>query len=192
VVARKRKGDISWAPITGSWNIEDDHVSYQGPTDDRYPHGFVLSPFRLRAGRLSIKVTLQDSKDGAARILFGYSSSKGKYLSLGLGGYNAAYVLSEYAEGRGWRGLRTLGSSSNLITNSPYELVVELQGQRAILIVNNIVVMECDLPYPPEGNQVGLYAWGDHQVTFENYHVSSFLSQAFVVMQFSEPFVSFR
>ncbi|MBI3300762.1 MAG: hypothetical protein HYZ72_01590, partial [Deltaproteobacteria bacterium] len=83
-----------------------------------------------------------------------------------------------------------LGSNQNLSPQFPYELEAELRGQSVRLIVNTIKVLEEHLPYPPTGDQIGLFAWGTSEVRFEETVGEGTKPLAFVVMQFSEPYNS--
>jgi hypothetical protein len=185
-----KKSITNWAPLAGNWKFDSLAAIYTAPEDPQLPYGLVLSPLRLRSGSLRTRVSFNETEISNGRIVFGYNSTIGTYFSAGLGGYNRAYVLDEYTPGRGWKALRALGSSQNLVTQSPYELEVALRGQSVQLIVNTIKVLEEPLPYPPTGDQVGLFAWGTSEVRFEETTGEGAKPRAFVVMQFGEPYDS--
>jgi len=180
----------TWAPLAGKWKFEGPTATYLGPEDPNSPYGVALSPLRLRSGSISTKVSLSETEESAGRIMFGYNSASGAYFSEGLGGYKRAYILDEYVPGRGWKAVSALGSDQNLIAQSPYHLKVELQGQSVRLMVDSIKVLEGHLPYPPTGDQIGLFAWGTAEVKFEETVGEGARPRAFVVMQFSEPYES--
>jgi hypothetical protein len=180
----------TWAPLAGKWKFDGSTATYLGPEDPNLPYGMALSPLRLRSGSISTRVSFNETEESAGRVLFGYNSASGAYFSGGLGGYREAYVLDEYVPGRGWKALRALGSNQNLSPQVPYELEVELRGQSVRLMVNTIKVLEEHLPYPPMGDQIGLFAWGTSEVKFEDAAGEGVKPRAFVVMQFSEPYNS--
>ena len=180
----------TWAPLAGKWKFAGPTATYLGPEDPSLPYGMALSPLRLRSGSISTRVSFNKTEESAGRVLFGYNSANGAYFSGGLGGHREAYVLDEYVPGRGWKALRALGSNQNLSPQVPYELEVELRGQSVRLLVNTIKVLEEHLPYPPMGDQIGLFAWGTSEVKFEDAAGEGVKPRAFVVMQFSEPYNS--
>lgn len=181
---------IKWAPLAGKWDFQASTAIYTGPEDPTLPHGLALSSLRLRSGIIRAKVLFTDTKESAGRIVFGYNPANGAYFSLGLGGHNEAYVLDEYVPSRGWKALRALGSNQNLRPQSPYEVEVEVKGQSVRLTVDTIKVLEDYLPYPPTGDQIGLFTWGTTEVRFEETSGEGARPKAFVVMQFSEPYNS--
>ena len=184
-----------WAPISGIWKLDGSTATYLGPdpsdpSSSQFGYGVALSPTRLRGGSITTMVFLEETEESAGRIVFGYNSATGNYLSAGIAGYGFAYLLDEFLPNRGWRAVRREGSKLNLHPQTPYELEVRLQGQRVSLTVNNVKVIEQNLPYPPSGDQIGLFAWGPGGVRFENTAAKGAKPQAFVVMQFGEPFDS--
>jgi hypothetical protein len=181
---------IKWAPLAGKWDFHASTAIYTGPEDPTLPHGLALSSLRLRSGIIRAKVLFDDTTGSAGRIVIGYNPANGAYFSLGLGGHNEAYVLDEYVPSRGWKALRALGSTQNLRPQSPYEIAVEIKGQSVRLTVDTITVLEDHLPYPPTGDQIGLFTWGTTQVRFEGTSGEGAKPKAFVVMQFSEPYNS--
>lgn len=179
-----------WAPLAGRWRFEGFTVTYIGPEDPSLPYGLTLSPLRLRSGIIKVKVSFNEIQESAGRIALGYNSATGAYFSVGIGGHREAYVLDEYIPGRGWKALRALGSNQNLSPQSLYEMETELRGQNVRLTVNTIKVLEEYLPYPPTGDQIGLFAWGTSEVKFEETIGEGAKPRAFVVMQFTEPYES--
>jgi hypothetical protein len=179
-----------WAMLAGRWKREDSILTYLGPEDPgvAFAHGLALSSGHFRNGSVTARVSLEHIDQSGGGILFGYNSSTGAYFTAGLVGYGQAYVLSEFVPGTGSRGLRVLGSPTNLEADTFYELQLELQGQNVSLTVNHVKIFQEHLPSPLTGDQIGLYAWGQTNVTFEALTWQSAPPRAFVVMQFSEPF----
>jgi hypothetical protein len=145
----------------------------------------------MNEGSVRVRVELASvlpSDESAARILLGFQSAEERYLSIGIGGYGGAFVLSDFSFPVGWQGLAGAGSSENLMTGKEYDLLVEMRGQQITLKVDGIRVLEAVLKQPLQGGQVGLFAWGNANVTFREALVRKSRGAAFVVMQFSEPY----
>lgn len=68
-----------------------------------------------------------------------------------------------------------------------YGIELQLLGQRALLSVDGIPVVDMSLPVLPSGKQVGLMAWGPNSVRFTDFHVVERAPRLFVVMQFGPP-----
>ncbi len=179
---------MNWAALTGTWKFDGSEAVFLKPQDLRSPVGIALARGKFRAGSISVVVSFEDPGEAAARLVIGYNPATSAYFSIGLGGYGFAYVIDEYREGRGWKGLKTGGDVANLEPNRPYRVSVTLQGQSVGLIVDDILVMETTLPYPMSGDQIGLMAWGKKPVRFEDLRFTTDKPRAFVVMQFSEPY----
>lgn len=179
----------SWAPIVGRWTFEEGKAIFSGgEAESRFPFGICAAGVNLAEGSVKVTVTLSNNNDCSGRILLGYRSPNEQYLSIGLGGYRGAYVLSEFVPSEGWRGLTVAGNEQNLSPNLEYEIEARVKGQRLRLSVNNIRVFEHVLDSPFTIGQIGLYAWGTCQVSFKNMIVSKVHGKVFVVMQFSEPY----
>lgn len=178
-----------WAPILGRWTFKEDEAIYSGSeTESQFPFGICAAGFNLAEGSVTVTVTLSENHDCSGRILLGYRSPDKRYLSIGLGGYRRAYVLSEFVPSEGWRGLAVAGNEQNLTIGQEHEIEVRVRGQRLRLSVNNIRIFEHVLETPFTMGQIGLYAWGKHKVTFKNMIVKQVPGKVFVVMQFSEPY----
>jgi hypothetical protein len=110
------------------------------------------------------------------------------YTMVGLGGWGSAYSISQFDRVQGWRAVALSGSEDNLAPQHPYEMRVRARGQRLILEVDNVQVLEHVLDAPMPQGQLGLFAWGTGKVEFKNAAVRIELGTAFVVMQFSDPY----
>jgi hypothetical protein len=184
---KRKKAAENFVPIAGRWNFEGANAMYLGPIDPDRPFGLCLAPRRFRSGTITVEATLQNQTD-AARIVVGYNVATTGYYSIGLGGYNHAYVIDEFVPGRGWAGVQVGGSSSQLQFHRPYHIEVEVGGQRVSLSVDSVQVLEFILPSPLQGDQAGLFAWGTSEIQFQNFRVSTDDPSIFVVMQFGAPY----
>ena len=118
----------------------------------------------------------------------GYSSPNSRQIIVGLGGHGEAYVVSEFEPTLGLIRLDGAGIRSNLESERPYQVEVQIDGQRLRLTVEGIRVLTHVFPQPLSAGQIGLSAWGNGSVEFGNVEVSARPPTAFVVMQFSSPY----
>ncbi len=179
----------NWAALSGNWSFQETNAEYQSSEDSQPPVGVALSSARMRNGRISVNIRL-NNLEHAGRILLGYNPATRGYYSVGLGGYERAYVVDEFIPGQGWRAVNHEGSVAQLDEAHLYAVEVEIRGQRLVLRVDGIELIDQHLPHPLEGDQAGLFAWGPGPVNFESFAWSDERPRAFVVMQFTEPYNS--
>lgn len=180
----------TWAAIAGKWNFTDDSAVYLGPDDPNssYPYGLALSDGHVLNGSIETRVKFEKPQGSAGRIVFGYNSETRNYFSAGLGGYDSAYVLDEFLQARGWTALGVAGNIKNVAPGSEFQIKTRINGQKVSLTVDGIRVIEHNLPRPLSVDQVGLFAWGPSKVEFKATKVTATRPNAFVVMQFGEPY----
>ena len=188
--SRGNRRRLTWAAMAGGWSFQGANAEYTQPEDPSQPVGVALSSTRIRNGRMSARIRLENPADNAGRLLLGYSAATHGYYSAGLGGYNRAYVIDEYVPGRRWQAVAVGGSAAQLEGSVAYDVDVSIRGQRLRLEVDGIEVMDHQLPHPLEGDQAGLFGWGTRPVSFEDVQWFEDRPRAFVVMQFTEPFNS--
>jgi hypothetical protein len=70
----------------------------------------------------------------------------------------------------------------------PYEIAVRVRGQRLMLEVDGVQVLDYILETPLPQGQLGLFTWGVDKVEFQDPYVRREPGTAFVVMQFSDPY----
>lgn len=185
-----------WLPVIGRWEGLDTKAPiYLGPEPDRSPYGLCICNPELKEAEVELKVELTDaipdkSTDTSARVVFGYQSLSEPYLALGIGGYQSAYVIADFQPPYDWRALSTTGSDQILKTNRTYRLYASVRGQRATLRVDKVKALEHRLAQPLAKGQIGLFAWGERTIKFRDVILKRRLPQAFVVMQFSDPYTS--
>ncbi|MBI1923455.1 hypothetical protein HYR99_04305 [Candidatus Poribacteria bacterium] len=188
----EEQAQTSWVPIAGRWKFENDAIVYLGPDSDRPepPYGIVLSKDRVRSGIIETQVNFSEKpQDAAGRIIFGYTPRTRGYFSAGLGGHDSAYTLVEYRFPGVWKVLRAEGNSENLVSSGvEFHIQTRIRGQQVSLIVNGATVMEHDLPRLLDGEGIGLFAYGTGQVKFTAIRFDRARPQAFVIMQFGEPY----
>jgi hypothetical protein len=145
----------SWAPIIGRWTIENGTVTYNGPEEGpSRPFGICLSSARFNEGEIKVKVELS-AETAEGRVLFGFRSLSESYWTVGLGGWQRAYTVSEFDPSFGWQPTSVLGSRASLVPNKEYEVETKVLDQRVYLAVDSVRVMEYVLEKP-----VTWSAWG--------------------------------
>jgi hypothetical protein len=185
-------GFDAWAPLVGVWTPTADKAIYEPPTDSETPAtGLLIGPEYLLSGVITTEIAVRDVEHEnnlpQARIVFGFDTRTNHHYAAGVGGYNSLYVVEQYTPGQGWRPLRVEGNPSNLRVGTWHRLVVEATGQRAMLTVNGVEVLDVALPAPLSAYQIGVTAWGQVPIEFRDFSVAGQSRSAFVVMQFGEP-----
>jgi hypothetical protein len=177
------------APVAGIWRFQSTTARYEGPQEGKSPFGLALTSARLRSGIVRATVTFE-SAPSVGRLVLGYNAETGAYFSVGIGGYDRAYLIDEFVPGSGWRAVRIEGSAANLSGDTEYNIEVRFKGQSVRLFVNGTLVLAGSFPHPATGDQIGLFAWGTTPVKFEKVGIDTEEPQAFVVMHFGEPYDS--
>jgi hypothetical protein len=177
----------SWAAITGYWSFDGAAATYTGPQDPNLAYGLAITNLAFRGGVINASVTL-DKREAGARVVFGHDAVTGAYFSAGIGGGPPAYMLDQFVPGRGWTAVGASGASENLEAGRTYQLAVYLYGQLGWLEVDDVEVLRVELPHPPLGNQVGAAAWSAGQISFTDFALLRQTPEAFVVMQFGDPY----
>jgi len=185
-MARETKLVTRWAPIVGQWEVSDQAIIFLS-SDLPNAHGLAVSDARLSRGTVSTSIALSIGAD-AGRILLGYRSQNSRYVTVGLGGYGEAYVVSEFVPSAGWSRMDGAGRRSNLKDGRAYQVEVQMDGQRLRLVVDGIRVLDHVMSEPLDGDQAGLFAWGSDKVTFGPVEAQTLPPTAFVAMEFSDPF----
>jgi len=124
----------------------------------------------------------------SAYLTLGYRAPSQEYFLVGLAGYDSAYTISRFVPDKGWIAVAREGSITSLKPGHDYQLNVRVQGQRVILIVDGIRVLEHVLEAPIGNAQLGLSGWGPGNVLFTNTSVTREVGKIFVVMKFSGPY----
>ncbi len=178
----------NWAALVNKWEFNK-NIKYCPMPEGRLPWGIALSNIEFKDGVIKVNLQFPEiTDDTAGRILIGFKSIENKYISVGLGGYGYAYVISKFDPGSGWRGVKLAGDKSNLKKEVEYNLEVRILGQQLLLTVNEVRVFEATLEEPLAGNQIGLLAKGDKEIIFDDFKVSLGKSKAFVIMEYQEKF----
>lgn len=181
----------NWAALSGRWTFKDGTAIFAGPDGTSpSPLGLAIAKQKFRDGVVHTRVRLSRSENTTAGIVIGYKSMSAPYIIAQIGAYNKAYAVSEFLPTFGWEPIATAGLLSNLVANVDYELTIKLEGQVFSMLVNGVNVLNSLLRQPLDGEGLGLFAWGDATVTFENIALEGRKPRVFVIMPFAEPFDS--
>ncbi len=174
------------AAIVGRWKFEEGRAVFKGPEMPECQFGIWVSNIRFLEGEARVTIHLGNGLV-ESRILLGYRSLDHEYYGAGLGGAEGkAYTIVHFNPAIGWRPLAASGLVENLPIGQPIELFVRVRGQRILLEVDGVRVLEHLLPLPLPYGQLGLFTWGDKGVVeFTKFSAETVRGDAFVVMQFS-------
>ena len=184
----KMKEVNNFVAIVGKWRFEGYTAIYTGPDMiPSAPYGIVLFEDTMKNGLIKARVKFNKikDKDVAGRVIIGYDPKTKEYYSIGIGGYEHAYVIDRYKEGIGWNGLEVAGRSEDIIEGNEYEIEVKIYGQKIILRVNKTTIFDFQLPEPLKGSQTGLFGWGNAEINFSDIEITCEKPKVFVVMQFT-------
>lgn len=182
-----------WVAVAGNWDFKSEYVEYLAPDKDAQPPiGLALSNARLRRGTIGTTVQFDQNIEQEGRILFGYKASvhplAQPYYSAGIGGHGFAYTVQRFDPNQAWQPVAGAGSSNYFTPNAQFKIQVAVRGQKIALTVDDIKVLEANLPTPLNGDQVGLFAVGKGRLRFTTPVLSKERPKLFVVTQYGEPY----
>jgi hypothetical protein len=186
----RRLPAASFVPIVGKWEIDDERIEFVKFDDDRFQIGIALSGVRSTSGHFRATVELSETEHGCAHFVLGHDPQSMTGYTVGLGGFDRAFSISEYFFPKGSRMVLGLGAKESLKPHRRYLLEAQLQAQTVVLSVEGTRVLEHTLPHPLVGDQFGLKGYGEGRVAFSDVEARLFRPRAFIVMQFSEPYDS--
>jgi hypothetical protein len=189
-----------WAPILGSWKIEESEQIFLGEGHpavshgESFPMGLAVTNATLQNGQCRVNIRFSAPFGGteqAAGVVIGYRSPEQHYIFAELGAARGAYSIGEFVSGFGWRPLAVTGTRDNLRSDHDYSLELRILGQELRLVVDEVPVLQHLLARPLEGRQLGLIAAGNSPISFSRLTVNPLRPRAFVAMEFDEPFNTF-
>lgn len=128
----------------------------------------------------------EDASGSGAGIILYYQPSTGAFVEVQLGG--AALVSVATFSGQQWATHASIGPSSQLVPDQPYDLQARVSGSRVIVTLDGIQVLDVTLPFTLPQGQTGIWANGRSDITFSDYEVKAERPNVFVVMKFTAPF----
>jgi hypothetical protein len=187
---------VHWIPIVGRWNFDQSGlVTYLGPqSESPHPYGICVQKLRFYEGvvRATISVPQQtiSSQDElpSGRLLFGYQNADEEYFLAGIGGHGSAYTLVSHHPSSGWVPIAWAGSNKNLSVEQHHHVLVNVEGQKITLKIDETPVLTRRLGSPLPVGQLGLFAWGNGRVEFSDIFAEPKSGTAFVIMKFESPY----
>jgi hypothetical protein len=184
---------LNWAPVMGRLRLEGQAVHYvpelatfqetQSPLV-----GLFICDATFAGGDISAEIQFQNiSSYSLAEIVVHYEAGSKNVITAGLG-RSALYSIGGLYDGGTWRSLATTGIRDNLTAGRKYKLRASFVGSRVALSVDDVLVLEANLPRAFVPNQVGLLFHDESEIIATNFRVTTHKPKAFVVMQFSSPF----
>lgn len=189
--------DQRWAPILGDWKVSTEELVYSGGAErfqahgQQFPMGLIVSDRALQHGRCRVNIKFTPSPKGghfAGGLAIGYRTPERYYVQAQLGAGPAAYTVSEFVPGFGWKPVYSIGPQSLIAAERQYNLEAEIRGQEIRVSVDGVQVLEALLSRPLEGKQTGLIAAGEGEVHFSGFQVEPDKPRIFVAMEYGEPF----
>jgi len=181
-------------PLEGRWDIRKSRIKYLGPYEQRSdkiippPVGTLLFDKKLKRGTIRTKVRFEENGSTIARIIVGYDSESKSYYSVGIGGYNLAYLIDRFDRGVGWHAIVAEGDQRLIKTKKTYIIEARLEGQRLILKIDNNEIFNIIVNPRTIGNQIGLFSWGSGNVVFRDIEIEVTKPRAFVIIKFDDVF----
>ena len=176
-------------PLYGNWTNPGSTIAKFSSDDvPDASHGLALLSMPLDDGVLQCDVQLPEAHPAAGAFVIFKASGQTSYYAAGLGGWEGAYTL---AEGRNLSMTRLMsaGNISNLVSGRTYRLRLAVEGQRLIMSVDGVTVIDYDRLGAGTGTGLGLFAFrGSKEVLFGPMTIDDRRPNAFIAMPFSDPY----
>jgi hypothetical protein len=181
-----------WGALAGRWTFSGPKAIFRGPEETAlpFPIGLAVGAPSFRDGCLRTRLKLSRNSRTTAGLVVGYTSIAASYVAAQIGAFERAYAVSEYRPNVGWEALVSAGRLENVDPLVEHELLLRLQGQSLSMTVDSVNVLNVLLRQPLDGQGMGLFAWDDGEVIFEETFIETTRPRVFVIMPFAEPFDS--
>ena len=151
-------------------------------------HGLALLSTALDDGVLECDIQLPHATPSSGAFIIFRATGQTSYHAAGLGGWEGAYTLSEGHHLTMTR-LESAGNISNLVSGRIYHVRVSLEGQRVIISVDGVTVIDYNRLPASAGTGLGFFAYrGTGEVLFGPMNIDDRRPNAFIAMQFSDPY----
>lgn len=182
-----------WLSVLGTFELEGEILIFKGGTAafEGRPAGFQIGNFvsdvYFGGGVARAKVTFRGLSEGSgAGLILYYHPPSGAFVQAQLGVFSLCSVRTWGAQQ--WTVHATQGQAQQLQANRSYDFRVSVHGSRVTVTVDDVRLIETNLPVSLPHGQAGIWAVGPHDVAFEDFSVETELPRLFVVMQFTQPF----
>lgn len=176
-------------PLYGNWTPTSSAVlKFSSDSKPDASHGLALLPNVLDDGVVECDIQLPNAHNSSGAFITFRGTGQASYYAIGLGGWEGAYTLAE-GQGLTLTKLFASGNITNLVSNRVYKLKMAIEGQRVLLSVDNVPVIDYDRLSNTNGTGIGFFAFrATGEVLFGPMNVDDRRPNAFVAMQFSEPY----
>ncbi len=178
----------TWLPWHAKWDRDEDgRITYLGPQEGSRDAGIIIAPADLWLSRGEVSVTIKlepSAREAQARLLLGRDKD-GAYITVGIGGYGVSYVLEAWEPEHNHQ--RPIELARSLLDEWPPDqrLSVTVQSRMLTMDVNGVPVISREIPYRlSRAHQLGLFAWGDARIVFEDLRIAREPAEAFVAIPF--------
>lgn len=176
-------------PLYGIWTSTAQTLArYSSDGSQDASHGLTLIQNSIDDGIVECEIQLPSTGSSLGAFITFRGNGQNSYYAAGLGGWEGAYTL---AEGRGLTltRLTSAGNISNLSAGRQYHIKISLEGQRVVVSVDSIQVIDYDRLVTSTGTGLGLFAFrGTGEAIFGPMTIDDRRPNAFIAMQFSEPY----
>ena len=177
-------------PLYGKWKIDEPtgNAVYDDEGGDESSHGLVLLGKAVDDGIIETTITLPEPNDSCGAFVIFRAEGQESYFAAGLGGWDNAYTLIEGHHLTPTR-LASSGNINNLEANRQYTIRIALDGQRVQIFVDDVKVIDYQRLPSSSGTGLGLFAFrGSRTAIFSKLKVDDSRPNAFIAMQFSDPY----
>jgi hypothetical protein len=175
-------------PLYGIWkNLSGNTVAkFSSDSSSDASHGLALLSISIDDGVLECDVQLPNANPNSGAFLIFRATGQHSYYAAGLGGWEGAYTLSEGRNLTMTR-LESSGNISNLVSGRTYHLRVSLEGQRVIISIDGVTVIDYNRLLANTGTGLGFFAFrGTGEALFGPMNIDDRRPNAFIAMQFSD------
>ena len=183
----------NWVSMLGNYEVDGGTLWFRGgstllssgsPTSQI---GNFISDLSFGGGTISSTILFTgDTTDSAVGLILYYHPETGAFVEAQLGG-EALASLRTFASGQ-WTTHQAHGPSVQLRPNTEYQFKVRVIGSRVTVTLNEIQIIDSNLPFTLPRGQAGVWATGQTDIAVKDFDVVTEKPRLFVVMQFSDPF----
>ena len=160
-----------------------------------FPIGIIVNNRELRSGACKVDCGVQEASRPAilpAASFWAFRSQERYYLQVQLGAGQAAYCVSEFVSGFGWRPLKSAGPRECAASQPEVRRwIVSLHGQELRVSVDGIQGFGGSDSSTARRKTGRPDRCGHHEIRFSNFDVAADRPRAFVAMEYREPFDTF-
>lgn len=188
----------NWMSMLGDFQKDGETITFKGgksKTDlmgKQYPMvGNYICDQKFGGGTVEAVIKFPEiAQDvSACKLILSYDSETRYFVTAGIDvRSNSDFAFSVQHFDTKWTTHSIAGQKSNIKSGKEYKLKVILKGSRLELFINQVSVIETNLPFALPRKQVGIWCQGSKDIIIKNFMISEEKSKAFVIMQFTTPY----